>query len=127
MGNARSSNDGNRIAFRMRDDKGQWQIFLLSPLGGKPLQATSIDGGVTTDARWHPNNRTIASVAGNRILITDVTPGPTFGQTTILNDHAPAPFGLVWSHDGKTLAYNRILTANNKDTTHIFTADVPTP
>lgn len=124
MGIARSSNDGSRISFRMRDAKGQWQIFLLSPLGGTPQQATSIDGGVTTDARWHPAGHTIASVAGNRILLTTVAPGPDFGKTRILSDNAPAPFGLVWSHDGKTLAYNRTLPNPDRPTTHIFVANV---
>ncbi|MFO1021869.1 MAG: DUF3748 domain-containing protein [Planctomycetales bacterium] len=124
MGNARSSHDGSRISFRMRDSKGQWQIFLLSPLGGVPEQATSIEGGVTTDARWHPAGHTIASVAGNRILLTTVTPGPDFGKTRILSDRAPAPFGLVWSHDGKTLAYNRIIPAADRPITQIFVADL---
>lgn len=124
MGIARSSADGSRISFRMRDAKGQWQIFLLSPFGGTPQQATSIDGGVTTDARWHPAGHTIASVAGNRILLTTVTPGPNFGQTRILSDHSPAPFGLVWSHDGKTLAYNRVIPTNDRPTTHIFVTNI---
>jgi Protein of unknown function (DUF3748)/WD40-like Beta Propeller Repeat len=124
-GIARSAPDGDRISFRLRDDKGQWQIFLLSPLGGKPQQATFVNGGVDTDARWHPSGDNIVCIAGNRILITDVRPGPHFGQSTVLSDHGPAPFALAWSNDGKTLAYNRTVKVGDKDVIQIFVADVP--
>ena len=123
QGIARSSPNGERISFRMRDAKGQWQIFLISPHGGEPRQATSVDGGVTTDARWNPSGRAIACVAGNRILITDVREGDTFGKSTVLIDRAPAPFALVWSHDGKTLAYNRTVKTEGKDVAQIFVAE----
>ncbi len=122
-GNARSSLDGERIAFRMRDAGGQWQIFLISPRGGQPQQATFIDRGVDTDARWHPSGDYLACVAGNKILITDVRPGETYGESRVLIDHGPAPYALVWSRDGKTLAYNRAVKTNGKTVTQIFVAD----
>lgn len=119
-GNARSSPDGERIAFRLRDAQGDWQIFLISPRGGEPQQATFIPGGVTTDARWHPSGKFLASISGTKIVLTDVTPGSTFGRSTTLIDRAPAPYALVWSRDGKTLAYNRIISANGKEVSQIF-------
>lgn len=124
-GIARSSPDGERISFRMRDSHGHWQIFLIGPQGGAPQQATFIEGGVDTDARWHPSGHAIACIAGNRILITDVRPGPEFGQSRTLIDRASAPFALVWSHDGKTLAYNRIIETDGKDVIQIFVAATP--
>jgi hypothetical protein len=123
QGIARSSPDGARISFRMRDRNGQWQIFLIAPHGGEPQQATLVDGGVDTDARWHPSGHAIACVARNRILVTEVRPGRRFGQSTVINDRPPAPFALVWSHDGKTLAYNRIIKTDGKDVMQIFVAD----
>ncbi len=126
-GIARSSHDGERIAFRMRDDTGQWQIFLSAPQGGTPQQATFVDGGVDTDARWHPSGNVIACVAGNKILITQVKRGADFGKSTVLSDRAPAPYALVWSHDGKTLAYNRKVKTDGKDITQIFVTDYAEP
>ena len=123
QGIARSSPDGERISFRMRDRNGQWQIFLIAPQGGQPQQATFIDEGVHTDARWHPSGRAIACVAGNRILVIDVRPGRRFGQSTVISDRAPSPFALVWSRDGKTLAYNRIIKTDGKEITQIFVTD----
>jgi Protein of unknown function (DUF3748)/WD40-like Beta Propeller Repeat len=124
-GIARSSPDGDRIAFRMRDPHGAWQIFLISPLGGQRQQATFVEKGVDTDARWHPSGNVIACIAGNRILVTDVRPGPQFGHTTVVSERSPGPFALVWSNDGKTLAFNRIVETDDKDVVQIFVIDSP--
>ncbi len=120
LGNARSSPDGERIAFRMRDEKGDWQIYLISPRGGEPQQATFIEGGVTTDGRWHPSGKYLAHVAGTKIFVTDVSPGESFGKSRVLIDRGPAPYGLVWSHDGKMLAYNRVVLTDSRAVSQIF-------
>jgi uncharacterized protein (TIGR01244 family) len=120
QGIVRTSHDGKQIAFLMHDNRGDWQVFLISPLGGKPRQATFLQGGVEPGIRWHPSGNSIVAVAGTRIVITDVQPGPQFGKSRILSDRAPAPFALVVSHDGKTLAYNRRLREGNREVTHIF-------
>jgi hypothetical protein len=122
-GIARGSHDGERIAFRMRDARGQWQIYLISSNGGTPRQATFVEGGVDSDARWHPDGSAIVCVAGNKIVVTSVKDGTGFGKSVILSDRAPAPFAPVWSHDGKTLAYNRRVKTNGKEITQIFVAD----
>jgi hypothetical protein len=122
QGIARSSPDGERISFRMRDAEGAWQIFLIPPRGGQPQQATFIEGGVDTDARWHPSGNAIACVAGNRILVTKVRPGSQFGHSTVVSERSPNPFALVWSNDGKTLAWNRVVKTDGKDVIQIFVA-----
>lgn len=126
VGIARSSHDGSQIAFQMKDDNCQSQIFLISPNGGEPKQATFVEGGVTSEARWHPSGDFISCLSENKILLTNVSPGERFGQSTILSDRAPAPFAHVWSHDGKTLAYNRTVETNGKVIAQIFVADFPT-
>lgn len=123
QGIARSSPKGDLISFRMKDSKGQSQIFVIPPTGGTPKQATSVEGGVTTDARFHPSGRFVACVAGDKLLIANVAPGVQFGKTTVVSERAPAPFALVWSHDGKTLAYNRTIKTDGKDIWQIFVTD----
>lgn len=125
QGIARSSSSGEQISFRMRDDKGEWQIFLISPRGGVPRQATFIEGGVTTDARWRPDGKMLACVAGTKILLTDVGEGKDFGTSHVLNDRGPAPYALVWSRDGKKLAYNRVIRYSEKEVSQIFVSDIP--
>ncbi len=122
-GIVRASHDGKQIAFLMKDEQEAWQVFLISPLGGEPRQATSIEGGVDSGVRWHPNGKTIASVAGTRILLTTVEAGPQFGNSWVLSDRKPAPFALVWSHDGTTIAYNRRVQSEGREATQIFVAD----
>ncbi|OHB78974.1 MAG: hypothetical protein A2W31_13945 [Planctomycetes bacterium RBG_16_64_10] len=124
-GIVRCAHDGQSIAFRMHDDAGQWQMFLASPDGGPIRQATAIEGGVDTGARWHPSGHAIACVAGTRIIATVVKPGALFGRCYTLSDRGPAPFGLVWSHDGKTIAYNRTVETDGQLVTQIFVIDYP--
>lgn len=122
-GIVRASHDGKQLAFLMQDDQEAWQVFLISPLGGEPRQATFLDGGVDAGVRWHPSGNTIVAVSGNQIVFTTVEPGPHFGKSWVLSDHGPAPFALVWSHDGNTLAYNRRVKVDGRETTQIFVAD----
>ena len=119
-GIVRSSHDGSRIAFLMQDDKAEWQVFLISPLGGEPEQATFIDGGVDAGVRWHPNGKAIVNVSGTRVIVTSVEPGANFGKSRVISDRAPVPFALVWSHDGNTIAYNRVLSDGKREATQIF-------
>jgi hypothetical protein len=120
-GIVRASHDGQTIAFLMKDDQGNWQVFLISPTGGEPRQATFLVGGVDTGVRWHPSGSAIVNVAGTRIVVTTVQSGPQFGKSRVLSDRASAPFALVWSHDGNTIAYNRPVRMRDREITQIFT------
>ena len=122
-GIVRASHDGSTIAFLMYDDQGQWQVFLISPAGGEPKQATFIDGGVDAGVRWHPSGKTIVNVSGRQIIVTPVESGPSLGKSRVLSDHDPGPFALVWSHDGKTIAYNRSIRTDDGEATQIFVTD----
>lgn len=126
-GIVRASHDGSQIAFLMRDDQGDSQVFLISPLGGEPRQATSIDGGVDAGVRWHPSGEAFVTVSGTRIMVTSVKPGPQFGQSRVLIDRSPAPYALVWSHDGRTIAYNRRVPTGDQEITQIFAIDYDQP
>lgn len=122
-GIVRASHDGRQIAFLMKDRQGDSQVFLISPQGGEPRQATFIKGGVNTGVRWHPSGNTIVNVAGTQIVVTNVEPGPDFGKSRVLVDRAPLPFALVWSHDGKTIAYNRRIKTDDREVTQVFAID----
>ena len=120
MGIVRASHDGSKIAFLMKDDNEAWQVFLTTPQGEAPVQATFIEGGVDAGVRWHPNGKVIVNISGTKIVATTVESGPNFGKSRILSDRAPEPFALVWSHDGKTIAYNRIVRTAEGEATQIF-------
>ncbi len=124
-GIVRCSHEGKQIAFQKRDENGRWQIFLMSPNGPKARQATFLETGIASGARWHPSGNAVVCVAGNKIVATVVKDGPLFGKSVVLSERAPGPFAIAWSHDGKTIAFNRIIKTDGKDVTQIFVLDYP--
>ncbi len=109
-GIVRSSSDGEKIAYLAKDSKGIQQVFLMFPLGGTPLQLTEHDSDVQGGVRWSPDNKSIAYMWDNSIVICELSDRPfseRYKRITRRTDH---PFSaLVWSNDGKTMAINRAL------------------
>jgi hypothetical protein len=123
-GVVRGAPDGTRIAYYANDRNGVRQIFVIDSHGSdqhadpamRPVQVTSLPAGAASGLRWHPSGNSIAVISDNGVAVTGVKPGPLFGKTTWLTRHGsgvPPAEGLVWSHDGRLLAFNR----------HVPTAD----
>lgn len=113
----RSSNDGSRIAFSKLAPSGERQIYLISPLGGDPVQATFLPGG-SYKPWWHPSGDYLVSISNNAIWGTNVIPGdPNFGQSWMITQPTPEapPDALVVSHDGNLIAFNRQLDMGRPD------------
>jgi hypothetical protein len=111
----RSSSDGEFISYCSRDKNGIQQLFIISPLGGKPVQITEHESDVQSGARWSPDNKSIAYVWDNSIVICDIS-GDRFEQrykrVTSKTDEPPS--NHVWSNDGKTIAFNRWVYSKEK-------------
>ncbi len=117
-GTIRSSSDGSLIAFKAYDKKGILQVFTISPIGGEPVQQTFHDTDVQGNVRWHPEKHRICYVWDNSIIVRDIG-SKDFSRITKRTDDIPG--NLVWSHDGKTIAYNRdIPTGRGKKIKQIF-------
>jgi len=114
-GVVRSSSDGKYIAFQAKDKNGIQQIFLISPAGGDPVQVTEHTSGVQSGVRWSKDNSRIAYIWDNSIVITEIANRP-FEQRykRITARTVTAPSNLVWSNDGKTMAFNRLLPIEGK-------------
>ena len=133
-GVVRGSLDGTRVAYYAPDANGVRQVFLINARGtSEPVQATFLPAGATAGLRWHPSGDSIAVLSENGVAVTCVKPGPLFGKTVWLTQHgaaaAPAE-GLVWSPDGKRLAFNRRIAgptkdAAGKDFRQVFLTDFP--
>ena len=110
----RSSSDGSRIAYLAKDDNGIDQVFFISPLGVEPLQVTGHDSSVQSGVRWHPSGNWICYVWDNSIFVCDVRQGDLFGKTRRLTQKSKRPpLNLVWSHDGKIIAFNRLVLSGD--------------
>ena len=103
-GIVRSSPDGSQMAYLSRDGNGIQQVFLMSPLGGEPIQLTSFEKPVQSGVRWHPNGTHVCFIWNNSIIVANIQDGSwkQITKSTKLDTSA-----LVWSQDGKTIGYNR--------------------
>lgn len=109
-GIVRSSPDGSQLAFLAKDAKGINQIFTISPNGGKPRQVTEYTSDITGNLRWHPDGKHVTYVYEGSIVLCEVGDSPFKERIQILTEPSEAaPSNLVWSADGKVLAFNRLV------------------
>jgi len=121
----RCSLDGSRIAFTRGG-----QIHLISPLGGTPVQATSLAGGATKPW-WDPSGDYLYCVCDNSIWRTNVIEGdPQFGQSERITDPAlypgRSPDALCVAPNGQWIAFNRSLNrGDGTNVNQVFVAPLP--
>ncbi|WP_342087927.1 DUF3748 domain-containing protein [Dyadobacter sp. OTU695] len=121
-GIVRSSPDGSQLAFLAKDAKGISQIFTISPNGGKPRQITECTSDVTGNLRWHPDGKHITYAHEGSIVLCAVNDAPFEEKTQVLTEPLEAvPSNLVWSADGRVLAFNRLVkNETGKATQQVF-------
>lgn len=104
----RTSPDGSRIAFLMKDDEGIAQIWTVSPNGGPPVQITRNPHPVASAFSWSPDGRWIAHAMDHSICVTLVSNGATQRLTPPTPDAStPRPEACVFSPDGRRIAFVR--------------------
>jgi hypothetical protein len=111
-GIVRSSPNGKHLAFLAKDESGIDQIFLISPHGGQPEQLTQHESSIFGNLRWHPSGKHLSYVYEGSIMSCEVGKMPfkeRIQRVTAPSD--PAPVNIVWSHDGKMIAFNRPVKA----------------
>jgi dipeptidyl aminopeptidase/acylaminoacyl peptidase len=122
----RSSPDGARIAFLMKDDTGVVQLWTVSPNGGEPRQVTRNVHSVASAFTWSPDGARLAHVMDNSVCVTDVKTGETRRLTRRTeNAAAPRPEACVFSPDGSRIAFVRRVLDNGEPVNQIFTASLP--
>ncbi|MBP7050625.1 MAG: DUF3748 domain-containing protein [Phycisphaerae bacterium] len=123
----RCSLDGSRIAFTRGG-----QIWLISPLGGDAVQATSLSAGATKPW-WDPSGDYIYCVSDNSIWRTNVMAGdPQFGVSERITDASlypgSSPDALCVAPNGQWVAFNRkVNRADGVSVNQIFIVPIPLP
>ena len=108
----RSSPDGARIAFLMRDDDGVVQLFTVNPWGGAAQQVTRDPWNVASAFTWSPDGSCIAYAADGSVMTVDAQTGRSHRLTDRRADGAdPLPEAVVFSPDGRRIAFMRRLPA----------------
>lgn len=104
----RSSPDGSRIAYLMKDDGGVVQLWTVGPVGGQAMQVTRNGWNVASAFTWRADGRFIAYVMDNSVFMTEVATGRSTRLTGRSSDaESPRPEACVFSPDGRKIAYVR--------------------
>jgi len=116
----RSSPDGSRIGFLMKDDAGVVQLWTISPNGGTPAPLTHNAHDIASAFTWSPDGGNIAHVMDNSVCVTDASTGETSRVTPRCEDaRAPRPEACVYSPDGHKIAFVRRRKANEGEANQI--------
>ena len=119
----RSSPDGSRIAFLMKDEAGVVQLWTVSPNGGTPAQITHNQWPIASTFTWSPDGRRLAHIMDNSVCVTEVAGGITQRVTPRSDDAvAPRPEACVFSPDGKKIAYVRSMPEAGARFNQVFVA-----
>lgn len=118
----RSSPDGTRIAFLMKDDDGFVQIWTVSPLGGSaPVQLTHDSWSVSSAISWSHDGHRIAYAADNSVFTVDTITGASKRLTKRSgDDDKPRPEACVFSPDDSQIAFMRNLKYGDAPNAPIF-------
>ncbi|MBS1610190.1 MAG: DUF3748 domain-containing protein [Bacteroidetes bacterium] len=105
----RTTPDGKWIGFLSTDDKNIVQLFLVSPNGGSIKQLTHNLHSIEGPFNFSPDGKKVAYISDNSIFITYVANGFSERLTTKSGDFEKPTGPVVWSNNGKMLAYNRYI------------------
>ena len=117
VGIVRSSPDGDLLAFLAKDKRGIRQVFSILPNGENLTQITFHQTDVEGSIRWHPRGESLFYIAEGSVFQTKIG-SDSFEKRfmQISKPSSPSPTNLVVSHDGKTLAFNRVLLSETQKT-----------
>lgn len=116
----KSSPDGSVIFFLMADERNFIQVYGISPNGDEIVQVTYNDFSLETAFSLSPDGNFLAYGSQQKIYLTHIETGDT---RAIANAHKPGISGLSsieWSNDGKMLACNRRVAANDSTYHQVF-------
>lgn len=120
----RAAPDGSAIAFLLKDDAGEPQLWTVSPAGGESRQLTRNPSGVASAFSWSPDGRRIAHVMDGSVCVTAIATGATTRLTPrVVGEDAPLALACVFSPDGGRIAYQRKVRGAGGVFAQIFVVD----
>lgn len=127
-GIVRGSPDGARIAYYADYHDGSRQIYIIPSDGADdhpdprkhPQMISSFEAGAGPGLRWHPTGNSIACFSNHGLAIIVSRPGQRFGETQWLIPRGGDTVRdqLVWSPDGRWLAYCKAVPFHDADGAH---------
>lgn len=120
----RTSPDGKEVYFLMKDDEGTVQIFSVPTCGGAVHQITHLDHSVQAQFNVSPDGKQLSVVADNSIWLVEILDGKAVRLDRRTNNNDAPVGGVLWSHSGKILVYNRYAGAGDDRYLQIFKMDL---
>lgn len=102
----RSSPDGSKIGFLMKDDKGIVQFWLVSPVSGVMQQISKSAWHIQSAFSWDSQGRYVAFICDNSVMLCEIP----CGKLICLSDRSDLPplgDAVVISPDDSYVAYLR--------------------
>lgn len=122
----RVSPDGSQIAFLMKDDAGVVQFWTVAPADGTCRQVTQNTTDISSAFTWSPDGRWLAHTLGGSVSVTEVRTGILHRLTTPKSGSAqPRPEAVVFSPDGRLIAYMQDTGVGAAATSQIFIVQAP--
>jgi hypothetical protein len=116
----RTSPDGSKIAFKLKDDDGLIQLFTVSPRGGEPVQLTRNAHSVETTFNWSPDGKFVVFGMDGSLCVAEVPGGFVMRLT---KPSETSIFNPQFSNTGRWIAYNRMVAVDKQEVPHIFLID----
>lgn len=102
----RSTPDGSKIGFLMKDDRGIVQFWLVSPVSGAMQQITQSAWDIQSAFSWDSQGRYVAFICDNSVMLCEI-PGGKLIRLTDRSDVPPSGDAVVISPDDSNIAYLR--------------------
>lgn len=116
----RSLPDGSLIGFLSKDENNTIQVMGVSPNGGDIKQLSHSPSSITSPFSFSPDGQYVSYIADNSVFIEKIGSAKPQRLTTRV-EGTDVPVGAVlWSPDGKSLAYNKYVTEEEGRYLQIF-------
>lgn len=116
----RTTPDGDLIGFLAKDSSDHIQLFGVSPNGGAIRQLTNQPFSVQSPFNFSPDGNFVAYVADNSIFVADLRTGEPQRLTLRSTDDDQPINGVIWSHEGDCVVYNRYVDTSQGRYIQIF-------
>ena len=120
----RSNANGDSLAFLMKDDVGNVQLYAVSPNGGPIRQITNNTFSVASAFSWSPNGKYIAYAGDGSIFVTEVASGVSTRVAPKDASRLVQPLAAAFSPDGRSIAYLRLLKSEAGEHNQIFVTEL---
>lgn len=116
----RTTPNGRRIFFLMKNDSGSVQVFSVPTMGGEVQQVTRLKEDVQAQFNISPDGSKLSCISDNSVWTVDIAKGDATRLTERTEDANAPVGGALWSHSGKLLVYNRYVSEGGDRYLQIF-------